>query len=84
MGILEGPIGFKSNQIGTYTSANNKDVDFSLEALLEIAAKLPKPPECLVFNIKEFKLLPENTLFVSSDLAEKLERIIKESEAENE
>ena len=71
---------FDSPSGATYTTRDGDNAKLTLDALLKLYKDLPKPPEVIVFNIKEFDNLPSNTAFISSDLADKIEEILKEQE----
>ena len=65
-----------SSKTGTYATRNDKHVDVSFEALMKIMADLPDPPTMLRYKIEVNDMLPKNTIFVSSDIADVIEKEI--------
>ena len=69
----------------TTNTTTNSIPPITLAHLLKILSELSDPPKVYGINIKEIiqmrpnLFLPDNTIFVSMDLAKKLERILNKS-----
>lgn len=74
------PVLSQSNQVGTYTTNGNKQVDIPVEVLFKIMKDLPDPPQAFKAAILPNGLLPKNTIMISSDIAEKIDSLIESSQ----
>jgi len=82
MGFNPSPVPFVDDCNCTYTTSGDKDIKMSIPALLELMNSIPAKPKILTVGIK-VKLhtwLPDNTIFISKDIADALEQALKGGE----
>ena len=67
-----------------YTINNGEQIKVSLAALAKIMKDIPKMPRILTMPIqlKELGVLRDNTILISSDIAEALEEAINDKKSE--
>lgn len=66
----------------TYTTNGEEQAKISIAALFELMKNIPKSPRILTMDIqlKEASILPDNTIVISSDIANALEQALKDGE----
>ena len=65
-----------------YTTSTGTPIKLSVAALLKVIGNLPKIPRILVMDLqlKEASILPDNTIIISTDIAEALEDAFREKD----
>ena len=73
---------FMGNYNCTYTTSSGNKVKMSIDALMKIMEDIPEKPRILTMPIQilKHKILPPNTIFISSDIAEALEQALEEKD----
>jgi len=63
----------------TYLTNEGKQIRISITALFELMDSIPKPLQIFTMPIqlKEAPIIPDNTIFISSDIAKLLEDALK-------
>jgi len=67
-----------------YTTNSGEPIKVSIAALVKLMKDIPKTPRILTMPIqlKEATVLRDNTILISSDIAEALEEAIKDKKSE--